>query len=782
MSDHAHPVSHDAETTTYVCPMHPEVRQDHPGDCPKCGMHLVPEGQEAHHGGHDHHAHGPQSGAADGRYDSVPEDHDGAVYTCPMHPQVRQTHPGSCPICGMGLELESAAMADAGPNPELVDFTRRFWVGTVLTIPLLILTMAPFLGFSGVREAFGERTTLWIELGLGTPVVLWCGWPFLVRGWNSFRTMNLNMFSLIAMGVSAAWLFSVVAVLVPDIFPAGFRDAEGHVGVYFEAAAVIVTLVLLGQLMELRAREGTGKAIRALLDMAAKTARVIRPDGTEEEIPLEEVLVGDRLRVRPGDKVPVDGVVVEGRSSIDESMISGEPVPVEKVEGDAVTGATINGTGSLVMEATRVGADTMLAQIVEMVSNAQRSRAPIQKYADRVAGYFVPAVIAIAVLSFIAWAVLGPAPALSYALISAVAVLIIACPCALGLATPMSIMTATGRGAQAGVLIKNAEALERFEKVDTLIVDKTGTLTEGKPRLVAVLPERGHDEAEVLRLAASLERGSEHPLAEAIVRGAEERDVKMADAADFEAITGKGVRGVVDGKAVALGNLAMIRDLGLHAGELTAKANTRRDEGETVMFVVLDGEIAGLVGVADPVKDSTPAAIKDLHALGFRVIMATGDNERTARAIGARLGIDEIRADVLPEDKARIIKELQQDGRKVAMAGDGVNDAPALAQADVGIAMGTGADVAIESAGITLVKGDLDGIVRARRLAHATMRNIRQNLFFALIYNASGVPVAAGVLFPVFGILISPMFAAFAMSASSISVVLNSLRLRAARI
>ncbi|AKO99554.1 copper-(or silver)-translocating P-type ATPase (plasmid) [Marinovum algicola DG 898] len=782
MSDHAHPVSQDAETTTYVCPMHPEVRQDHPGDCPKCGMHLVPEGQEAHHGGHDHHAHGPQSGAADGRYDSVPEDHDGAVYTCPMHPQVRQTHPGSCPICGMGLELESAAMADAGPNPELVDFTRRFWVGTVLTIPLLILTMAPFLGFSGVREAFGERTTLWIELGLGTPVVLWCGWPFLVRGWNSFRTMNLNMFSLIAMGVSAAWLFSVVAVLMPDIFPAGFRDAEGHVGVYFEAAAVIVTLVLLGQLMELRAREGTGKAIRALLDMAAKTARVIRPDGTEEEIPLEEVLVGDRLRVRPGDKVPVDGVVVEGRSSIDESMISGEPVPVEKVEGDAVTGATINGTGSLVMEATRVGADTMLAQIVEMVSNAQRSRAPIQKYADRVAGYFVPAVIAIAVLSFIAWAVLGPAPALSYALISAVAVLIIACPCALGLATPMSIMTATGRGAQAGVLIKNAEALERFEKVDTLIVDKTGTLTEGKPRLVAVLPERGHDEAEVLRLAASLERGSEHPLAEAIVRGAEERDVKMADAADFEAITGKGVRGVVDGKAVALGNLAMIRDLGLDAGELTAKANTRRDEGETVMFVVLDGEIAGLVGVADPVKDSTPAAIKDLHALGFRVIMATGDNERTARAIGARLGIDEIRADVLPEDKARIIKELQQDGRKVAMAGDGVNDAPALAQADVGIAMGTGADVAIESAGITLVKGDLDGIVRARRLAHATMRNIRQNLFFALIYNASGVPVAAGVLFPVFGILISPMFAAFAMSASSISVVLNSLRLRAARI
>ncbi|MEO1985213.1 MAG: copper-translocating P-type ATPase [Martelella sp.] len=764
--------------------MHPEVRQNGPGDCPKCGMHLVPEAELDSHAGHDHHGHDHNAGAApaDGRYDTVPEGYDGAVYTCPMHPQVRQVEHGSCPICGMGLELESGVPMDDGPNPELVDFTRRFWVGTVLTIPLLILTMGPYLGFPEVREILGERATLWIELVLGTPVVLWCGWPFLVRGWNSFRTMNLNMFSLIGMGVIAAWLFSVVAVLAPGIFPDGFRDAEGHVGVYFEAAAVIVTLVLLGQVMELRAREGTGKAIRALLDMAAKTARVIRDDGSEEEIPLEDVQVGDRLRVRPGDKVPVDGVVLEGRSSVDESMISGEPVPVEKTEGDPLTGATINGTGSLVMEATRVGSDTMLAQIVEMVSNAQRSRAPIQKYADKVAGYFVPAVIGIALLSFIAWAIWGPAPALSYALISAVAVLIIACPCALGLATPMSIMTATGRGAQAGVLIKNAEALERFEKVDTLIVDKTGTLTMGKPQLVAVLPQPGHDEAEVLRLAASLERGSEHPLAEAIVRGAEERDVKMANADDFEAVTGKGVKGVVDGKAVALGNLAMIRDLGLEAGDLTAKANARRDEGETVMFVVLDGKIAGLVGVADPVKETTPAAIKDLHELGFRVIMATGDNERTAKAIGARLGIDEIRADVLPEDKARIIKELQQQGRKVAMAGDGVNDAPALAQADVGIAMGTGADVAIESAGITLVKGNLDGIVRARRLARATMRNIRQNLFFALIYNASGVPVAAGVLFPFFGILISPMFAAFAMSASSISVVLNSLRLRGAKI
>ncbi|WP_235219127.1 copper-transporting P-type ATPase [Sphingobium sp. C100] len=770
--------------TTYTCPMHPEIRQDSPGDCPKCGMHLVPADNAPSHD-HSHccsHDKHQSAGAATGKYDTVPSGYGGAVYTCPMHPEVRQTKPGSCPICGMGLELESAAMADEGPNPELVDFMRRFWIGAVLTVPLLVFTMGPYVGLGGVREIFGERTTLWIELILGTPVVLYSGWPFLVRGWNSFRTMNLNMFSLIAMGVMAAWLFSVVAVLAPGIFPDGFRDPEGHVGVYFEAAAVIVTLVLLGQVMELRAREGTGKAIRALLDLAAKTARRISADGSEEEVALEDVQVGDRLRVRPGDKVPVDGVVVDGRSSVDESMISGEPVPVEKVAGDPVTGATINGTGSLVMEATRVGSETMLSQIVEMVSNAQRSRAPIQKYADKVAGLFVPVVIGIAVLAFIAWAIWGPAPALSYALIAAVAVLIIACPCALGLATPMSIMTATGRGAQAGVLIKNAEALERFEKIDTLMIDKTGTLTEGKPRLVAVLPEPGHDEGEVLRLAATLERGSEHPLAEAIVRGAEERNVAMGEASDFEAITGKGVKGTVDGKAVALGNIALVRDLGLEGSGLAEKANARRDEGETVMFIILDGAIAGLVSVTDPVKETTPDAIKALHDLGFRIIMATGDNERTAKAVAARLGIDEIRADVLPEDKARIIRELQQGGKKVAMAGDGVNDAPALAQADVGIAMGTGADVAIESAGITLVKGNLDGIVRARRLAHATMSNIRQNLFFALIYNSAGVPVAAGVLFPFFGILISPMFAAFAMSASSISVVLNSLRLRAAKV
>ncbi len=720
--------------------------------------------------------------SADEQYESVPAGYTGAVYVCPMHPRVRRTQPGSCPICGMGLELASAAMAEEEPNPELADFTRRFWIGAVLTVPLLVLAMGPFLGLGGARAALGERDALWIELVLGTPVVLWCGLPFLARGWTSFRTLKLNMFSLIAMGVIAAWLYSVVAVLVPGIFPDGFRDAEGHVGVYFEAAAVIVTLVLLGQLMELRARQGTGKAIRALLDMAAKAALVIRDNGREEEVPLDEVRLGDRLRVRPGDKVPVDGLVVNGRSFVDESMITGEPVPVEKTPGDSLTGATVNGSGSLIMEATRVGADTVLNQIVAMVEAAQRSRAPIQQYADRVAGLFVPAVILIAACSFIVWAIWGPAPPLSYALIAAVAVLIIACPCALGLATPMSIMTATGRGAQIGVLIKNAEALERFETVDTLIVDKTGTLTEGNPRLVAVLPAAGHDAVTVLKLAATLEKGSEHPLAKAIVQGAEDREVALAASTDFEAVTGKGVKGTVDGQTVMIGNLKLVQDLGLDLEALTATADSRRDGGETVMFVMLDGQFAGLVSVADPVKDSTPGALKALHQLGFRIIMATGDSERTAKAVAAHVGIDDVRAGLLPEDKARLISELQAAGSKVAMAGDGVNDAPALAQADVGIAMGTGADVAIESAGITLVKGNLDGIVRARRLARATMRNIRQNLFLALAYNASGVPVAAGLLYPFFGILVSPMFAAFAMTASSISVVLNSLRLRSLRV
>jgi Cu+-exporting ATPase len=701
----------------------------------------------------------------------------GTVYTCPMHPQIEQIGPGDCPLCGMALEPAGIPTGDDEPNPELVDFKRRFQVGALLTAPILLLAMGPMLGLP-VRDWIGERVALWVELVFATPVVLWAGWPLLVRGAKSFRSMNLNMFSLIGMGVAAAYLFSVVAVLAPGMFPDGFRDAHGNVGVYFEASAVIVVLVLLGQLLELGARERTGSAIRALLDLAAKTARVIRSDGSEEEIALESVQVGDRLRVRPGEKVPVDGQVVEGRSSVDESMISGEPIPIEKVAGDAVTGATLNGTGALVIEARRVGADTVLSQIVQMVANAQRSRAPIQKLADAVAGKFVPAVIAIAVIAFVAWAVWGPSPSYAYALVSAIAVLIIACPCALGLATPMSIMTATGRGAQAGVLIKNAEALERFATVDTLIVDKTGTLTAGKPKLVAVLPEQGHEEAEVLRLAASLERGSEHPLAEAIVAGAKERGVTLADAQDFEAITGKGVKGTVDGRQVALGNAAMMTELGLEAARLGERANERRDQGETVMFVVVEGALAGLVSVADPIKESTPAALKALHALGFRIVMATGDNARTARAVAGSLGIDEVRADVLPEDKARIIEQMQAQGRKVAMAGDGVNDAPALAQADVGIAMGTGADVAIESAGFTLVKGDLSGIVRARKLSLATMRNIRQNLFFALAYNAAGVPIAAGILYPFFGLLLSPMFAAAAMSLSSVSVIGNALRLR----
>ncbi|MFY9329971.1 MAG: heavy metal translocating P-type ATPase [Georgfuchsia sp.] len=761
---------------------------------PVCGMKVQPEKaaakmvyqEKTYHfcstKCHDKFAADPAQYLAGAQQKPAPIAPQGTQYTCPMHPEIVRNAPGDCPKCGMALEPMGVAAADAGPNPELVDFKRRFWIGAALTVPLLVLTMGPFIGLGFVRQALGEQAAQWVELILGTPVVLWAGWPFFVRGVKSVINRSLNMFTLIGMGVGSAYLFSIVAVLAPGLFPDGFRDAQGHVGVYFEAGAVIVVLVLMGQVMELGARERTGSAIRALLDLAAKTARVIRADGREEDIPLEQVVVGDRLRVRPGDKVPVDGAVLEGRSSVDESMISGEPVPVEKVTGDAVTGATINGTGSLIIEAQRVGADTLLSQIVDMVAIAQRSRAPIQKLADSVAGIFVPVVFGIAILAFIAWALWGPAPALAYALVSAVAVLIIACPCALGLATPMSIMTATGRGAQAGVLIKNAEALERFAKVDILIVDKTGTLTVGKPKLVAVLPQAGHDETEVLRLAASLERGSEHPLAEAIVSGAEERGIELAKAEAFEALTGKGVRGVVDGQPVALGNAKLLAELGQNGGGLVELANARRDQGETVMFVLIGSEIAGLVSVADPVKDSTPAALKALHAQGLRIIMATGDNERTARAVAGRLGIDEIRADVMPADKARIIKELQAKGHKVAMAGDGVNDAPALAQADVGIAMGTGADVAIESAGFTLVKGDLNGIVRARRLSQATMRNIKQNLFFALIYNAAGVPVAAGVLYPFLGILVSPIFAAAAMSLSSISVITNALRLRKVKI
>ena len=709
----------------------------------------------------------------------------GTMFTCPMDPEIIQEGPGSCPVCGMALEPMGIPPADAGPNPELVDFTRRFLVGAILGVPLVAVSMGPMAGLP-VKEWLsglgGAHMAAWVELVLATPVVLWCGWPFLVRGARSVITGNLNMFTLIALGVSAAFSFSVVATVAPGIFPGGFRQPDGSVGVYFEAAAVIVVLVLLGQMLELRAREQTGSALRALLDLAAKSARQIKDDGTEVEIALEEVKTGDRLRVRPGEKIPVDGIVVDGRSSVDESMLTGEPVPAEKNVGDIVTGATINGTGALIMEATHVGGDTMLSRIVDMVAAAQRSRAPVQKVADRVAGIFVPAVVLSAIAAFIVWASFGPEPSLAYAVVVAVSVLIVACPCALGLATPMSIMTATGRGARAGVLIRDAEALERLAGVDTLIVDKTSTLTAGKPALSAVVAAAGQVEADILRLAASLERGSEHPLADAIVNAAADRGLVLSDAQDFDAVTGKGVTGMVDGKRVLLGNRALLDDAGIETAQIAAEADMRRDAGETAMFVAIDSALAGLIAVADPIKDTTPAALARLHASGLKIVMATGDSARTAQAVAAKLGITDVRADLLPEDKGALIAELQAAGAKVAMAGDGVNDAPALAQADVGIAMGTGADVAIESAGITLVKGDLTGIARARILAKATMANIRQNLFFAFIYNTAGVPIAAGVLFPVFGILLSPMFAAAAMSLSSVSVVGNALRLRRVRL
>jgi len=705
---------------------------------------------------------------------------EGTLYTCPMHPEIVQEGPSDCPKCGMALEPMGVPTDDTGPNPELVDFSRRFKIGVALTVPILVLAMAPMVGLP-LRDWLGGGAS-WLELILATPVVLWCAAPFFKRGWASIINRSPNMWTLIALGVGAAYSFSVVATVAPGVFPDAFRDAGEHVGVYYEAAAVIIVLVLLGQILELRARERTGGAIKALLDLAPDTARLVHSDGREEDVPIEQVDVGDKLRVRPGEKIPVDGTIVEGRSAVDESMLTGEPVPVEKTISDDVTGATLNGNGSLIIEAARIDGDTTLSQIVEMVANAQRSRAPIQKLVDVVAGWFVPAVVAVAIIAFIAWAVFGPPPAMAYALVAAVSVLIIACPCALGLATPMSIMVATGRGAQAGVLIKNAEALERFAAVDTLIVDKTGTLTEGKPRLVAVVPESGHEKKEILQLAASLEKGSEHPLADAIVRGAEAAQVVLSKATDFEAITGQGVKGVVDGHDVALGNAKLVDGLGLDSDRLAQAANKRRDDGETVMFVVVDSVIAGLIAVADPVKATTADAIKALHDQGLRIVMATGDNERTAKAVAARLGIDDIRADVSPEDKARIVEELQRAGNKLAMAGDGVNDAPALAQADVGIAMGTGADVAIESASFTLVKGDLRGIVRARRLANATMTNIKQNLFFAFAYNALGVPIAAGILYPLFGILLSPMIAAAAMSLSSVSVIGNALRLRAQRL
>jgi Cu+-exporting ATPase len=704
-----------------------------------------------------------------------------AEYTCPMHPQIVRDKPGNCPICGMALEPRTVSLTEE-ENPELVDMTRRFRVSVVLTIPLLLIAMSDFIPGNPLEEIVSMRSLGWIQFVLATPVVLWGGWPFFVRGWQSIVNRSLNMFTLIGLGVGVAYVFSVIAKLFPEIFPPSFRVASGEVPVYFEAAAVITTLVLLGQVLELRARSQTGAAIKALLGLAPKTARRIRKDGSEEDVPLDQVQVGDRLRVRPGEKVPVDGVVIEGSSAIDESMVTGEPIPVEKHSGDRVIGATVNGTGSFVMRAERVGAETLLAQIVQMVAEAQRSRAPIQKLADVVSGYFVPAVVAIAVVTFIVWSIWGPEPRMAHGLVNAVAVLIIACPCALGLATPMSIMVATGKAAQSGVLFKNAEAIEIMRKVDTLVVDKTGTLTEGKPKVVSVVSTEAVDEQTLLRLAASLERGSEHPLAAAIVAGAQERGIELTEAVAFDSVTGKGVTGEVDGHEVSLGNRKLIEDLGIDPGELPTKAESLRADGQTVMFVAVDGKAAGLVGVADPIKETTPEAIRQLHEEGIRIVMLTGDSRTTAEAVARKLNIDEVVAEVLPNQKVDVVKKFQAEGRFVAMAGDGINDAPALAQAQVGIAMGTGTDVAMKSAGVTLVKGDLRGIVRARVLSRLTMSNIKQNLFFAFIYNSIGVPIAAGVLYPFFGILLSPMIAAAAMSFSSVSVIGNALRLRRARV
>lgn len=713
----------------------------------------------------------------------APEAPAGAVFTCPMHPEVEQIGPGDCPICGMALEPRTVTAAgEDEDNPELRDMTRRFWFAAVLSAPLVVIVMLDMLPSRPISSLLSGRTRAFVELALATPVCLWSAWPFYLRAVRSLRNKSLNMFTLIGLGVSVAYLYSVIATLLPDVFPQSFRGHGGEVAVYFEAAGVIVTLILLGQVLELKARSQTSAAIKKLLGMAAKTARRLREDGSEEDVPLDEVRAGDRLRVRPGEKVPVDGEVLEGTSHVDESMVTGEPIPVEKGAGDQVIGATVNGTGGMVMRAEKVGAETLLSRIVTMVAEAQRSRAPIQKLADVVSSYFVPAVILTAVVTFVVWAVLGPEPPMAYALINAVAVLIIACPCALGLATPMSIMVATGKGASLGVLFKNAEAIEVLRKVDTLVVDKTGTLTEGRPALVSVEPVEGVTEAEQLRLAAALERGSEHPLAEAIVRGAEERGHELPKASDFDSVTGKGVRGTVEGRDVALGNLAMMAELSVSPTPLQARAETLRGEGQTVMFVAIDGALAGIIGVADPIKDTTPEAIAALHEESLRVVMLTGDSETTARAVAAQLGIDEVIAGVLPDEKAAKVASLQAEGRVVAMAGDGINDAPALARADVGIAMGTGTDVAMESAGVTLVKGDLRGLVRARRLSRQTMANIRQNLFFAFAYNTAGVPVAAGILYPFFGILLSPMFAAAAMSLSSVSVIANALRLRTSEV
>jgi len=703
----------------------------------------------------------------------------GTIYTCPMHPQIRQIGPGTCPICGMALEPE-VATTDTGPNPELADMKRRFWIGLVLTVPVFILEMGGHL--IGLQMWLGQTLSNWLQLIFATPVVLWAGWPFLERGWQSLKTRNLNMFTLIAMGTGVAWVYSVVATLLPGVFPAAFRGHDGAVAVYFEAAAVITVLVLLGQVLELRAREQTSGAIRALLDLAPKTARRINPDDAEEDVPLDTIVIGDRLRIRPGDKVPVDGVIEDGRSAFDESMVTGESMPVTKQAGDRLIGGTLNQSGSVIMRAEKVGRDTMLARIVQMVADAQRSRAPIQRLADRVSGWFVPLVIAVAVLAFIAWSAFGPDPRFAYALVAAVAVLIIACPCALGLATPMSIMVGVGRGAQNGVLIKNAEALERMEKVDTLVVDKTGTLTEGKPKVVAIVPGEGFDEAEILKFAASVEAASEHPLARAILAAASERGIATLPVKGFDSPTGKGAIGLVERKRVVIGNARFLAELNIPLSALEGEADRLRKDGATAIFMAIDGKPAGVIAIADPVKATTPEALAGLTAAGIHVVMLTGDNRATAEAVARKLGIAEVEADVLPDQKSAVVERFRREGRVVAMAGDGVNDAPALAAADVGIAMGTGTDVAIESAGVTLLGGDLTGILKARHLSRAVMRNIRQNLFFAFIYNAAGVPIAAGILYPTFGILLSPVIAAAAMALSSFSVVANALRLRFARL
>ncbi|MDT3687136.1 MAG: heavy metal translocating P-type ATPase [Pseudorhodoplanes sp.] len=704
---------------------------------------------------------------------------EGTIYTCPMHPEIRQIGPGSCPICGMALEPEIAS-ADTGPNPELIDMTRRFWIGLVLTLPVFALEMGSHL--IGLHMIVGQTTSNWLQFALATPVVLWAGWPFFVRGWQSLVTRNLNMFTLIAMGTGVAWIYSVIATFAPGIFPPAFRGSDGAVAVYFEAAAVITVLVLLGQVLELRAREATSGAIKALLDLAPKTARRVAQDGNEEDVSLDSIVVGDRLRVRPGEKVPVDGELIDGRSSLDESLVTGESMPVTKEMGSKVIAGTLNQSGSFVMRAEKVGRDTLLSQIVQMVAQAQRSRAPIQRLADQVSGWFVPLVIAIAALAFVAWAMFGPEPRFSYGLVAAVAVLIIACPCALGLATPMSIMVGVGRGAQAGVLIRNAEALERMEKVDTLVIDKTGTLTEGKPKLVQIVAGEGFNETDLLKSAASVERASEHPLAAAIVRAAAERNIALLPVDGFDSPTGKGALGMIDGKRVVLGNARFLQEAGIDTATLAVQAEALRQDGATAIFIAIDGKPAGILAIADPVKTTTPQALAALKAEGIRVVMLTGDNRTTAQAVARKLGIDEVEADVLPDQKSAVVEKLRKEGRVVAMAGDGVNDAPALAAAEVGIAMGTGTDVAMESAGVTLLKGDLMGIVKARTLSHAVMRNIRQNLFFAFVYNAAGVPIAAGILYPAFGILLSPIIAAAAMALSSVSVVGNALRLRATRL